>query len=106
MQGIIVTVNLQGALEGAKKHVSRQKHSVKIKDSEYCTKVILHTDKEEVMCKRTSTIDSDVVNYWVSNNAPEWVSEKHWKLMNQDQRIMSYLSGLDEGYGVSYELLE
>ena len=106
MAGLLVSVPLKGQISGFVQHNSRQKHSVKVSDTEYVSKMILHTDRKEVPAEKTFTISEEVLEYWLSNNAPEWVSERNWKFFSNHQRIMSYLEGFDEGYGVTYERLD
>ena len=105
MSGLLITVLLKGQISGFVKHTSRQKHSVKVSDTEYVSKIILHSDRKETPCGRTFTVDENVVEYWTSNNVPEWTTEKMWKSFSNHQRILSYLMGFDEGYGVEYEYL-
>jgi hypothetical protein len=104
MSALIVTINLPGAIGGAVKHVDKQKHTVQL-TGETITKTILHTDREEKECKKVLNISESIVQQWESNTVPGWESDRNWKRMNRNQRIISYLSALDEGYGITFEFV-
>jgi len=106
--GIVVTIFLPGALSGPVKHTTFQKGVVDVspigsKKPNLITKKIKHTDRTPLPCARIIPIDGNIVNFWITGDCPSWEKLPVSKKMNKDQRIRSYLSRLDEGYGFQYE---
>lgn len=104
---IVVTVRLKGILGKSVKHTTTQTGQVDIspigKSSQFITRTILHTDRTPVACSKIIPISEKVVTEWVRGNSPYWEKPNIWKKYNKQQKIMSYLSRMDEGYGISYE---
>ena len=107
---IILTVYLEGNLEGRIKHVNKQKNTVYYTDKEgnnrSVTKRILFSDRKATYCARQCIISGEVIADWASGKAPSWESPRDWKKKNTTQRIYSYVEGFDEGYGVGIEVIE
>ena len=108
--GILLTINLKGASLGSKAHTTPQEVKVNISSSPtktiYMTSTILHTDRGEAKCCKKTTISEDAVRLWKSNECPYWERPTQWNTMSDKQRIESHLFRFDEGYGISYELIE
>ena len=102
---LIVTVNLPGAISGRISHTSREKHTVKLDDGEYLTKMILHSNREVVPCTRITNISDSVASKWISNESPDYVDDRTWKKFSDNQKIAYYVSTLDEGLGATFEYL-
>lgn len=105
MEGIIVTTNLLGNLEGVIRHTETQKNVIYLSKG-VVEKNILHSDRNPTPCVRLTRISSEVASEWVSNEAPGWINPKKWKTMGKLQRIASYVNTFDEGFGVSFELVK
>jgi hypothetical protein len=110
MNGIIITTNLPGRIGGSVRHTSTQTVSIlisKIGSSKpvWISREILHTDRPYQSCYKKVNISEEVVNDWISNTIPEWSNKKDWMKMSPKQRLISYVSTFDEGFGVTYEEL-
>lgn len=105
MSAIIVKVGLLGAISGRVKHTTKQKHTVKVDDNEYVSKIILYTDRLESICTRSFKVSDEVVKSWIYGESPLWEDSRDWKRFSIHQKLLSYIKGFDEGYGVSYEYL-
>jgi len=84
-EGIILTVNVKGALKTPNFH--QVGNSI---DHDCCIKTV---------------ISADVIDFWQSSHCPYWEKAFVWKHMNKKDRFKSYLKRFDEGYGVSFEEL-
>lgn len=104
MSGIIVTINLQGSLEGSIKHKDIQTNTIQI-NKKVISKDILHSDRKTRECYKVLHISEETVAEWESNNVPSWESDRAWKKKSPNRKILSYLEGLDEGFGLTYELI-
>lgn len=105
--GILISVNLPGALGPRVKHTTKQTCSMVIsqtgKKKEIITRKILHTDRPVTECTRKFQISPEILNSWCNGDCPSWVKLGDWKKMNRTQKIDSYVKTFDQGYGVSYE---
>lgn len=106
MSAILITTNLPGAVGGRIKHNILAKNAVKVSDSEYVVKTILHNDRLISPCQRITRITEEVVQSWIYGNSPEWLEDKKWKALTPHQRILQYVSRFDEGYGVTFHYLD
>lgn len=108
--GILLTINLKGVLTGKVKHTTTQEVKVNISPSTTKTilisSTILHTDRTASICTKKTKISEEAVNAWTSNECPYWERPVQWRSMNTKQRLESHLNRFDEGYGISYELIE
>jgi predicted type IV restriction endonuclease len=110
MNGIIITINLPGRIGGSVSHTSTQAMTIEVFKSGNSkpvriTREILHTDRSYQVCYKKTQISEEVVNSWISNTIPEWSNKKDWSKMSSKQRLVSYVSRFDEGYGVNFEEL-
>ena len=105
MEGLIVTINLPGRIGGLTKHVNREKHTIKMQNDVYISKVILHSDRGESTCFKKLNISEEILNMWCSDEVPSWSTNKKWKMLTNEQKVLSYVKGLDEGFGFSLEYL-
>lgn len=108
METILITVNLQGRINGSVKHADKQEVKVDIskvsdKFPKFIVKKIKHTDRGISPCVKKIKITEDILQYWQSNNCPYWEKSNHWKVLNKKQRIESYIKRFDEGFGVTYQ---
>lgn len=106
MSGLILTVNLLGAIDGPKKHVDHQKLTVQLGPGDSVSRNVLHNNRRPQECTRVTTISSEVVFSWENGDCPIWESPGSWRKMTKAQRLYSYLGAFDEGYGFSFEFLE
>ena len=109
MSAVSISVNLSGSLLGQVRHTTRQNYSVDVSSGSnklIISKDIIHTDREQAECCRVTNIAENVVNEWVKNEAPAWEKQKMWKTYSQKKRIASYVDRFDEGYGVSFIILD
>jgi hypothetical protein len=104
MSALIVVINLKGAIGGPVKHTTMQKHTVQL-TGETMSRTILHTDREEKECRKVLNISENIVQQWESNTTPSWETDRNWKRMTKNQRIISYLIALDEGFGISFDFV-
>ena len=91
LEGIILTVNLKGALKhqfDTKKEFGGYRREAELFDC--CIKTV---------------IKANVIKHWQSNECPFWEKQFVWKHMNKKERVKSYINRFDEGYGVSFEEL-
>jgi hypothetical protein len=105
MEGLIITVNLLGTIGGFNKHNSDQLYTFKSRKGELASGLIKHTDRAELECKKIIRISQEVLQFWQSNEVPEWETERDWKRLSPNQRVWSYVKGLDEGFGIEYEYI-
>jgi len=106
--GIIITTFLQGKIGGSVRHTETQ--TIRFDNSEvgaskpmWINRKIIHNDRPEQKCYKKLKISSELVADWVSSNVPFWSNKKEWSRMNTTQRLSSYVSRFDEGFGVNYE---
>jgi len=105
MNGLIINVFLPGAIGGNVAHTTKQKNTVRLSKGESMTRTILHTDREYQECCKVITISDTTLEAWESAETPFWEDDRKWKKMNKSQRVYSYLSRFDEGYGFSFEMI-
>lgn len=107
---LIITVFLKGKLKGPVLHTTKQSVTVDIskvgaKYPEYITRKILYTDRGEFEAYRKLLISEEVVKFWISNECPYWEKPYKWKSLKTNQRLQSYIDRFDEGFGVSFIIL-
>lgn len=104
---LVITVNLKGQLNCPIRTTKKdsQKNTVALKSGKNITKTILHKDRTECKAVQNVNVSESAVNYWISDNCPNWEKPLRWKKMNSKQRISSYVSRFDEGFGVNFELV-
>lgn len=103
---LLITTNMPGIIGGFVKHEKKQIFSVPLPNKEVMTKNILHSDREEKICKRNTIVSERILAIWTSKENPEWENQRDWKRFSQKQKINSYVkNNFDEGFGVSWELL-
>lgn len=107
MDGILITVNLPGKLGSRVKHTTKQNYTITVTDkndrTEAMTRSILHTNRELQSCTREMNISPMVIELWKKAPCPSWANPKTWKKLSGDQKIASFVSSFDIGYGVKYE---
>ena len=108
MEAILITVNLQGRINGCVKSTTKQEVKVDIakvtdKFPKFVVKKILHTDRNSSVCVKKTRIEENVLRGWASHECPNWEKPSRWKDMSKKQRIESYVKRFDEGFGVSYQ---
>lgn len=101
---LTVTVYLEGTLGKPVQHHEDQEVQIKV-GQVVVKKTIRHTDRPTLECVKRINISSSVVQHWISNECPSWENAKKWKIMSKKQRIYSYVKGLDEGFGVDFEIV-
>lgn len=107
INGIIITTNLLGRIGGSVRHTETQ--AVRVDSSKpgqkpkFETKTILHSDRKESECTRKTRIDPEILEDWASDAVPFWENKRNWQKFSKLQRIASYISRWDEGYGVTFE---
>lgn len=108
--GIIITTFLPGRIGGSVRHTETQ--TIKYDSSEIGAKKplwisvkITHTDRPRQSCYEKLHISEEVVKSWISDTIPFWSSKKEWLRMSKEQRLVSYVSRFDEGFGVTFEEL-
>lgn len=109
MYAILVTTNLQGSIAGPVSHRTTQSHSVDVGKGNsklIISKDIRHTDRGELECCRKTHISDEVVSSWMKGGCPDWSDVKRWKNYSLTKRVALYVARFDEGYGVSYEVIE
>jgi hypothetical protein len=106
MDGLIVRIYLEGTIEGPKQHISRQKYTAQLRDGDSITKLILHTNRNPVPCYKILKISAEILKIWESHEVPEWSDIRSWKRLSSKQKVASYISGLDEGFGVAFEYVD
>lgn len=110
LNGILVTVNLKGIIDGPQKHKDYQTITVDATPigpkSKPCiiTKAIKHNNRKESECCLKTHITGDVITLWI-DKCPSWERSFIWKSMSKTQRLRSHLNRMDEGFGVSYQEL-
>lgn len=107
METILITVNLQGRINGCVKHTTKQEVRVDISKPEdkfpkFINKKILHTDRGDSVCTKKLKIDESILKIW-TNECPSWEKIGHWKVLSKNQRINSYVKRFDEGFGVTWQ---
>ena len=121
--GIILTVNLQGVYSSPVSYKSSKKIVSKVKSSPFEKgvwkkgKVHYETPKNHFVapnnfeerttqdCCRKTHITGEVINDWVKT-CPQWEKAGNWKHLSKKAKIESYIHKFDEGFGVSYEILD
>jgi hypothetical protein len=102
MNGIILTVNLQGRLSNP----VEKEASVSIRNGAMLlSKTIKYKGKEESKCVRKTNISEEVVNAWIGSKSPFFIKDFLWKNMSKTQRLRAWVDRFDEGFGVSYQEL-
>jgi hypothetical protein len=104
IEGIILTVNLRGALNGPVKHTDVVEVSTRV-GANLLSRKITFTERGHSECVRKTVISESVIAAWMSGNCPEWAKPFDWKQMSKSKRLSSWISRFDEGYGVSFETL-
>lgn len=103
---IIVTVFLQGTIGGFVKQVDKQSHSVLVNHGIVLTKEIIHTDREISECIKQFNVDGELISKWVTGDCPYWENPRDWKKMKPNRRLVSYVRGFDEGFGVTFKIIQ
>ncbi len=108
METILITVKLQGRINGCVKHTTKQEVKVDIsnpkdKFPKFINKKILHTDRGSNPCVKKIKINENILSGWLHGECPSWEKPSKWKVMNKKQRLESYVNRFDEGFGVSYQ---
>lgn len=108
--GLLLTINLRGAVGGCVKHVDTQTVRIDVapigaKNPEYITKKIKHNDRLSSICYKKINIEDDILRFWEKSTCPSWEKPSNWKLLNPRQKVESYLNTFDEGLGISYEFI-
>lgn len=103
---IVVTVFLQGIIGGCVKSVDKQVHSVLVNHGVVLTREIIHTDRKKTDCVRQFNVDGELIFKWVTGDCPYWENPRDWRKMSQNRRLISYVKGFDEGFGVTFEVIE
>lgn len=111
MSSAILTINLKGQVIGPVKHTDKQVVSVDAtpfgsKSKEYVTKKIKHNDRVQTICTRKLKLSAETVSSFQSGECPFWEKPYRWLKMSKIQRLESHLNRYDEGYGISYTLIE
>lgn len=106
--GIVVTINLPGALGAPVKHTTKQTGVVDISPIGssrpiLVTRKIKHTDRVSTPCVRIVPISDEILTQWVKGECPYWIKPQIWKKASKNQKIAIHVSRLDEGFGYSYE---
>jgi hypothetical protein len=125
MNGLIITIKLQGVLVGSTQNSSSRKMQRKVLSSPYeyeirdakgngTGKFITPVgnfkapnnfkSREESLCTRKVNITEEVVKDWLLK-PPYGIKEFDWKKMNQKSKIAAHVAKFDEGSGVSFEIL-
>lgn len=111
---LLITVNLQGQIGGCVSQkdlvvstifVPKFSPSGRSLGTEAITREILFTKREETKCHKLIRITESVYEDWL-RTCPSWEKEGHWKRMSNNQKIRSYVNGLDEGYGVTFQAID
>lgn len=102
---IIITTILEGNLTGCVKHTNKQRHTCNT-DKGVISRIIKHSDRVPTECTRKTNISSDVVSLWTSDVCPEWENTKRWKAMSDKQRLISHVLRFNEGFGVTFEIIQ
>lgn len=106
MKGLMLTINLEGAIGGCVEHVD--KHVSLIRDEATGTSRTYHylfTPRPIMPAVRVMNISEEVLDAWMSNEPPEGETAFNWRRKTKKQRILWYLSSLDEGFGYSYQIM-
>ena len=106
--GIIITTYFLGKIGGSVSHTEKQ--AVRTDISEVGSKKpiwamvdILHSDRPLQKAYRKTRISGDLIEAWTSGAVPFWSNKKEWAKFTKQQRLVSYVSRYDEGFGVSFE---
>lgn len=108
---IIINVNLPGAIGGSRKAEHKIKNTIlltnpKTKETYPSTRKIKHSNRDIRDCRRTTTIPGSIVTSWIQGDCPSWERFDRWKKMSKRQKLKSYVDSFDEGFGVSYEIID
>jgi hypothetical protein len=105
INGIVITVNLLGRLNGPVTHTTNQSNTIQIlsKDGKLntVTSQILHTDRTTSRCVKQISISPSVVSLILKGQNTK--NSKGHKKATDKEKILSFVQTFDEGYGVSYE---
>lgn len=102
---VVITVYLLGQLSGFCAHTHKQSHTALIAGGKRITKTITHSDRTPLPCIKNTKISEEVVNSWLKGDCPNWIKPSIWKRSSEEQKLSLYISGFDEGFGVTYEKL-
>lgn len=110
MSSIILTINLQGQIEGMIKHVDKQIYSVDVaplgaKHPEIVHRKIKHSDRMPTKCTRKVTLSEETISSFYGE-CPFWEKPGNWSKMSKEQKLHSHLNRYDEGFGYSYDKIE
>lgn len=105
--GIIITVNLPGRLEGSVRHTETQtiKTDISPEGSRkpiWATKEITHTDRKQSDCYLKVNISEEVVDSWTGGKPPYHVKARDWQKYGRNKKIAAYVAEFDRGYGVDF----
>ena len=102
MNGIILTVNLQGILSSniVKEEVITHRHGESL-----LSKKITYRCKQESKCVSKTNISEEVVSGWIGGKAPFFIRDFLWHNMSKPQRLKAWVERFDEGFGVSFQEL-
>jgi len=108
--GVLLTINLRGAISGPVRHVDKQTMTVDVspvgsKHVELMTKKIVHNDRPTLKCCKKLNLQQHVLDLWAVSECPRWAKPSFWKTLTSQQKIEAHLHSFDEGYGVSYEFV-
>lgn len=106
--GIIITTYLPGRIGGSVSHTETQAVKIDVsnigsKKPIWATVDILHNDRPLQKAYRKTRISGELVEEWISGTVPSWSTKKEWSKFTKQQRLISYVSRYDEGYGVTFE---
>lgn len=106
--GIIITTYFPGKIGGSVSHTEKQAvrtdlSKVGSKKPIWATVNILHSDRPLQKAYRKTKISGELIEEWTSGTVPFWSNKKEWSKFTKQQRLISYVSRYDEGYGVTFE---
>ena len=104
IEGIIITIGQQGALGGPKQHTDTIEYQERV-GANLLTRRMRFNERDRMKCLKKTVIQGNVVDFWMSNNVPEWSDKREWLRMSKKDRLHAYVSRFDEGYGVAFETL-
>lgn len=114
MNGINVSVNLVGIIEGPKKHNTLQvlETFASVTDkgkpcpTHKVTKMCKHSNRENKPATRKFQISEEILEYWNVTLSPNFKgNDKEWKKLGVVQKVNFWVNTFDEGNGVSWEAL-
>ena len=106
--GIIITTYFLGKIGGSVSHTEKQAVKTDISNAGskkplWSTVEILHNDRPLQKAYRKTRISEKLVEEWTSGTVPFWSNKKEWSKFTKQQRLISYVSRYDEGFGVTFE---